>query len=389
MLLRNAPSPIPTTLRFMASRLLHRLRGGAKRVPAAAYRLGAERTLARLPGHVERSDWFEVDGSAQGWFDTGLNLQSGEVVTVLAAGHLHLAKAFDVGFGPTVGLWYRIGDSELAKFIGPGETIIVKQGGVLFLVTKPPGEFADQAGAFDPGQPRSGVSGSFMVGVVRWRGEPQAGLAAAAEINESVFGPVLRRLRTPVKTPAGWQYLWRLGQGEIFKSAPCRDDLGHELCCQTSGDVGILQHPVDVPLTPDTRLDWSWLVTQLPSKLPEHIQPTHDYLSIAVEFDNGLDLTYMWSVSLPVGTVFQCPLPWWDQRETHWVVRSGTAELGHWLPESQPVLDDYRIAIGGEIPSRIVAVWLIANTAFQRGQGECRYRGIRLHNGLQETLVHR
>ena len=25
---------------------------------------------------------------------------------------------------------------------------------------------------------------------------------------------------------------------------------------------------------------------------------------------------------LPAGTIFQCPLPWWDKRETHWVLRT-------------------------------------------------------------------
>jgi hypothetical protein len=39
---------------------------------------------------------------------------------------------------------------------------------------------------------------------------------------------------------------------------------------------------------------------------------THDYLSGAVELDNGQDLTYLWSSSLPIGTAFRCPIVWWD-----------------------------------------------------------------------------
>lgn len=389
MPLRNAPAVLPTTLRFMAARLSHRLRGGARRVTAAEYRRSAERTLERLPRKVERCDWLEVDGGAADWIDTGCDLAAGETVTVLAGGHLHLSQAFDVGFGPALGLWYRIGNGELAKFVGPGATITAAQTGRLWLVTKPPGEFADRKGHFLADLPRSGVRGRYVVGLVRWRGPVAEALAAAAEINESVFGPALQRLTTPVPTPAGWHYLWRLGQGEIFRTAPCDGDLGHDLCCHTSADVGILQFPVDVPLDADTRLEWSWCVSRLPSELPEHIQATHDYLSIAVEFDNGLDLTWMWSAALPVDTVFQCPLPWWDQRETHWVVRSGHEELGRWLSERRDVLADYATAIGGPPPARIVAVWLIANTAFQRGSGECRYRGIVLRRADGTTIVHR
>ncbi|MDC6711173.1 DUF3047 domain-containing protein, partial [Leclercia adecarboxylata] len=117
--------------------------------------------------------------------------------------------------------------------------------------------------------------------------------------------------------------------------------------------------------------------------------PTHDYLSIAVEFENGLDLTYLWSSSLPVGTHFRCPLPSWDQRETHWVVRSGAAELGRWLDEKRPILEDYRAAIGGPDPARVVAVWLIAVSLFQRDVGDCAYAGIALSNadGIAATVI--
>lgn len=387
MPVRNAPSPLPTTLRFIASRLRHRLAGRALADEAPGYRRAAERTLARLPEHVERCDWFEVEATRADWFDTGLSLAEGETVTVLAAGRLYLSKPLDIGVGPTVGLWYRIGDGSLAKFIGPGETITAASAGRLFVVTKPPGEFADRQGRFESDPPRGGVSGRYLVGILRWRGELESGLAAAAEICSSVFAPALRRWQAPVQAPSGWHYLWRLGQGEIFSIRPACAGAPAELCCHTSGDVGILQFPVDLPLTAETRLNWSWCVTELPSRLPEHIQPTHDYLSIALEFDNGLDLTWLWSAELPVDTIFQCPLPWWDQRETHWVVRSGSRGLGQWCAERRAVLADYERAIGGAPPARIVAVWLIANTAFQRGVGQCRYRGIVLEDGSRKLVV--
>ena len=135
---------------------------------------------------------------------------------------------------------------------------------------------------------------------------------------------------------------------------------------------------------PDTRLRWRWRVDALPSAVAEDSLPTHDYLSIAVEFDNGLDLTYMWSASLSVGTVFPCPLPNWDQRETHAVVRSGTAELGQWLDEERDVHADYTAMIApgasAPAPTRIVRVWLIAVSLFQKGEGACRFAAIHLHN---------
>ena len=381
--LRNAPSPIPTTLRFMAARLAHRLRGGARAASLGTFRKRVDRALAEVYDLVLRHDWIEVDARNEGWTDTGLMLESGRAVTLLAEGRVLVSSALDVGFGPQVGLWHRVGDGDLDKILGRASTLRSDRPGSLYLTTKPGGEFADRRGAFDPAIPRSGLSGSFLVCAIQWRRDPAVALTQAATVDAELFGPALKRLQAPVLPPPGWHYLWRLGAGEIYSE--CGAD--HALCCHTQADVGILQFSLRRPLRASTRLSWDWKVDQLPSTLPEHLQPTHDYLSVAVEFDNGLDLTWMWSCELPVDTVFQCPLPWWDQRETHWVVRSGTQQLGQWLGERRDLLADYERAIGGPPPKHIVGVWLIANTAFQRGEGRCEYRGIRIEDEAGEVRV--
>ena len=55
---------------------------------------------------------------------------------------------------------------------------------------------------------------------------------------------------------------------------------------------------------------------------------THDYLSVALEFDDGQDLTWYWSSALPLGFAYRCPLKHWRHRETHVVARTGAADLG-------------------------------------------------------------
>ncbi|WP_420467935.1 DUF3047 domain-containing protein [Panacagrimonas sp.] len=377
MPIRNAPSQIPTTLRFMGSRLAHRMRGGGH-VPVPDFRGRVELAVQALGDEaVLRCDWITVQPGAEPWLDTGLSLPAGQAVSLIADGMVYASRPLDVGFEAKMGLWYRVGDSELAKIVGNASTFYSGKGGALHLTAKPPGEFADRLGAFEPAYPRKPLSGAFTVAVIQWRGDAVAALQVAAKLEPELFEPALQRLQTPVAPPPGWHYLWRLGQGEIF--TPQADDAS-ALCCHTRSDVGILQFPVDRPLTRDSFVSWSWCVEQLPSTLPEHIEPTHDYLSLAVEFDNGLDLTWMWSASLPVDTIFQCPLAWWNERETHWVVRSGTEQLGQWLDERRNLQDDYRKAIGDDLPKRVVAVWLIANTVFQRGEGKCEYRNILLQD---------
>ncbi|QHS09752.1 DUF3047 domain-containing protein [Sinimarinibacterium sp. NLF-5-8] len=361
----------------------HRLTGGGH-VPHPDFQSRIEHALQSLGDAVQSCTWLDLRATPTPWQDTGISVAAGQAVTLIADGMIYASRALDIGFEARTGLWYRIDDAPMAKIVGNACTFYSARAGDLRITTKPPGEFAGRDGQFDPRYPRQRFAGALTVAVILWRCDPIDALQQAAQQEPTLFDAALARLQAPILPPQGWHYLWRLGQGEIFSPSP-RHEGG--VCCHTQADVGILQFPVDLPLTEETRVDWSWCVEQLPSKLPEHTEPTHDYLSLAVEFDNGLDLTWMWSVSLPTDTVFQCPLPWWDARETHWVVRSGTDQLGQWVNESRSVLADYQKAIGGDLPKRIVGIWLIANTVFQRAQGRCEYRDIQLHNGQRHPVV--
>jgi hypothetical protein len=339
--------------------------------------------VARSASHLRAHKILTLDATDPDWLDSGIDVEANEEVTLLAEGTVWLSKELGIGFGAKVALWHRIAvGGGVAKARSATATFKAGRAGRLQLITKPPGEFRDAKGAFDLEFPHAGASGALLVAVLVWKGAAKAGLAHFTQSDSTGFAArALARLAMPSEDPKGWHHLWRLGAGEIF-----REDQ-HRLCCATERDVGILQYPVDVALDESVRLEWSWLVSALPSEKPEDTLPTHDYLSIAVEFDNGQDLTYMWSASLPAGHVFRCPLPWWNVRETHKVVRSGSAELGRWLNESQNVLKDYREAIGGAEPKRIVAVWLIAVSLFQGGKGECEYAGIRLHSKKLEAII--
>jgi|AP95_1055475.scaffolds.fasta_scaffold00003_7 hypothetical protein len=110
------------------------------------------------------------------------------------------------------------------------------------------------------------------------------------------------------------------------------------------------------------RIEFDWLYNQLPALASETDAATHDYMSIAVEFDNGRDITWMWSRDLPEDTHFECPLPEWIGREWHYVLQTGNDDLGNWYHHDRPILEDYRRTIPGEVPTRIVAVWFIADS---------------------------
>lgn len=108
---------------------------------------------------------------------------------------------------------------------------------------------------------------------------------------------------------------------------------------------------------------------------------THDYLSVALEFDDGRDLTWYWSAALPVGFAYRCPLEHWRHRETHLVARTGTADLGRWVDEERAVLADHQTAIGGPVPARVVRAWLISLSVFQGGDARGEFGRIELVDG--------
>jgi hypothetical protein len=125
---------------------------------------------------------------------------------------------------------------------------------------------------------------------------------------------------------------------------------------------------------------------QLASAIREDAIPSHDYLSIAVEFDNGRDITYYWSSTLAVETGYDCPLPNWKGKEYHVVVRSGEQGLGQWQNERRNLYKDYQRYMG-EPPARIKKIWLIANSVFQRNNASCDYNDIILHHGNEPHQI--
>ncbi len=334
---RGAVARGSTFLRFVAQQL--RERG---RIAREIARAGAVPFAIEAPATVLTAD--EPD-----WRSAGLRVRAGERFAVSARGAIWLSKPLSVAMEPRSCLWVRIsGAPETAKPADNDHVFAAWADGEVELFLKALSEWASPAGdLLSPDRP-----------------------AMAGEI--AVRVALSERPATELAAPDGWRYLWRLGDGTVYSPGA---DGGIDI--KTHGDVGILQAEVDHVLTPATRLEWSWRVDQLPSKLPEDISLTHDYLSVAVEFDDGKDLTFMWSAGLPRDHVFACPLNFWCDRETHWVVRTPRDGLGAWRDESRSLWSDTQTAYGAR-PARAVRLWLIANSIFQRNRGAATVRDLRL-----------
>ncbi|MEN8722368.1 MAG: DUF3047 domain-containing protein [Alphaproteobacteria bacterium] len=349
--------------------------------PAPAATSFAADFAATDHGNAKAHTLIALPSNQPPWFDTGLEIASGDVLTILATGRTELSKMLDIWVGAGFQVWARIGENgPIFRGTRPTNTVTADKTGRLYLATSFPGEWANkdgELGSVTPPEVYNGIKGDITVGVLNWGDQdglanwPAQGVAAQMKTAE------LDRRAAPYQPPEGWQYLWYLGDAEIFHK---QDD--GTMCCHTNKDASILQREVDFPLTPDTHIDWAWLIEQLPATIREDTLPTHDYLSVAVEFDDGQDITYHWSAELPVERVYTCPLPTWKDKETHLIVRSGPKGLKEWQQERRNLHDDYIRAIGQPkglpTPKRIVKVWLIAVSIFQRGEGRCEYRDIKL-----------
>ncbi len=317
--------------------------------------------------------------SAPPWTDTGIELKPGDWVTTLAVGRAYLSRALDIWVGPHFQLWMRVGlKGTIFRGTRNTHSFFAFESGRLFLASYLPGEWASQRGALATPQDVYGrVSGRLSVGIILWNGPTLKGLKQIEGLGEAqkLVEREIDRIRSAAEPPDGWQYHWLVGPAEIFRR--CSDHgWPNAICCETREDAGILHKDVRVALTPGIRLRWEWLVDQLPSHLREDTAATHDYLGIAIELDDGRDLSYLWSAALPFETAFRCPFKTRQAREALVVVRSGPSQLGRWLTEERNVYADCIKTMPGPLPGRIVRVWLVAASLLQRKQGRAHFGAI-------------
>ncbi|MGZ5031430.1 MAG: DUF3047 domain-containing protein [Methylobacter sp.] len=329
-------------------------------------------------GVIYEHRFFDVPSDQKPWIDTGLDIEAGSRYTSFAAGQTRF-KDLPITLEPNFQLWFRIGKKgEIFRGTRDSHSFTAAQSGRLYLASYFPGEWTSKTGELaTPDEAYTMVTGNLVVLLVRWQGDTLEGLKSLAECGDvnNLVAMEIDRMASPVIAPKGWNYLWFLGPAEIYQS--CTEQAKESaICCHTHNDTGLLQKEVSLHFKPNTRLRWSWKMDALPSAVREDTLPTHDYLSIAVEFDNGQDITYYWSAELPPETSYRCPIPTWTHRETHVVIRSGSQGLGEWFNEDRDVYQDYINAIGGPLPGNIVKVWLIAVSLFQQNEGVCQYADI-------------
>ena len=354
----------------------------------------AERWLAALPGSaacasVAATRLVRLAADEPPWQGTGIRVEAAEAYSLFAAGRVQWSPRDPTLYaGPRYHLWARI--SPGGRIVNPTcdtGTFIADVAGELQVGIYMGVWKNDRGELATPDALYRRLTGGIDVLAVVWRGDPRIALAAVdADVSRPLFIPEeLARLGAPRALPEDWDYLLDTGCAGIFAGSvgPSGE---RTLKLHAHDDQGIVCKPVDCALTPLTRIAWRWRVTSCPSAVAENRPQTHDYISIATEFDNGRDLTWIWSSELARDTHFHCPIGAWTARETHWVVRSGNDALGQWCSEERNVHADVCAAMGPP-PTRIVRVWLIAVSSFQHGTARAEFADIVLDDGTHALRV--
>ncbi|UTW04236.1 DUF3047 domain-containing protein [Amphritea atlantica] len=351
--------------------------------PNKNFHVKVEDLVNRSRANIDRLINFTLTPEDLPWTQTLGQLTAGQSVTFLLNGRWWIVKEMDLWVEPGVAFHARIDGGHSYNPMNNSGTMLADRSGVLE-IARSVGEFSNPRGElFTPPEHYTAAQGSIEGVAIVWQDDPLQGLiqlSAAGDV-EGLVSAEIKRLSHESSLPAGWHYMYMFGDGGIFTG----NHEGH-IDCNTHKDVGILQYPIEMPLEKGLGISWQWLVEQLPADVAEDAVLSHDYLSIAVEFDDGKDITYMWSSSLPEGKVFQCPLPRWSEIETHVVQRSGATELGKELKEQRDLYSDYQQYIGGSA-TQVTRIWLIANSVFLRSSGRCSYSDIALQSGSKIVKV--
>ncbi len=332
------------------------------------------------------------------WLDTGLALKPGAKITLILNGKIWLSRTANLSLEAPIAVWSKIGEKgPIFRGARSTNTMTVASVGNLYLKLYPGERWLDKTGKYlgEPAPVNPDAGGGVNVAVIAWAPDTDIELQlkriAETPSNTPWANAEIERLTKPKLPPEGWDYIWELKPAELFTEvlvSAAENSPGKAIALNVHDDASIMEKPASFDLTPKTTLSWKWKVDKLPSRLSENTMPTHDYMSIAVKFDNGKDLTFYWSRDLPVDTAFHCPLPGWSHRETHVVARSGTPELGKWISEEKNILDYYQKAIGGPLPKRITHVWLIGVSLFQHVEGQSEFAEIELHDATQHLQVY-
>ena len=334
----------------------------------------------------------ELRGNQPPWQASGLHVRQGQAYSLFAEGLIHWSERYPhVHGGPRFHLWARVRSllptqGRAVNLSADSGTFVADVDGELELGIYM-GMWADECGHLKSGAHLyDALRGTMSVAIVVYDGD--AGTLLQWVSSDDAAPPVVaaetQRYLRGDSPPSGWHYLHETGYASFYQKQTTVE--GEIIRAIAHDDQGILRRAVDFPLIDATKIHWRWRLDEHPSRDREDQAVSHDYVSVALEFDDGRDLSWIWSSYLDPGSFFQCPVKIWQERETHFVVRSKDDKLATWYTETRSVFADVSKSMGLP-PARVTAVWLIVLSSFNHRTARASFADIILTSGDHQLTV--
>ena len=326
---------------------------------------------------IAEVDYITLSGNEPPWHQTKIAIKRGQQYTLLAEGKINWStKDSSLYGGPGFHLWARIPGGEIENVTRGTGTFVSDVSGTIEvgiyygLWSNLKGDLKSPASLYQT------LTGKLSVTLISWKSDAKLGLKnlkAQNQFNRStLLEAAYEQLEQPKAPPSGWQYLKETGVSDIYSHVA--DSGRSRIILNSLNDQGIIRKKLEFPVTQSTYLNWDWKLIEHPSCVREDKAKSHDYVSVAAEFENGRDLTWIWSSQLDEGHYFDCPVRSWKDRETHYVIRKGSQNK-NWLYESRNLFEDVKTSMGFE-PRIVTAIWLIGVSTFQHAQASAEFSRI-------------
>jgi hypothetical protein len=174
--------------------------------------------------------------------------------------------------------------------------------------------------------------------------------------------------------PQGWKS--RGGDGsEVYQVKANKE---RYLEARAIGTAVTIAKEFEYDLTEYPFLMWQWRALQLPSGGDERFKKTGDSAAaIYVVFEGRLrpkNIKYVWSASLPVGTITESP---YSSKTKIVVLRNQSSPLGEWVSERVNVHADFQKLFGGEL-EQVQAIGLMSDSDNTGTRAVAHYKDIRI-----------
>ncbi|MFA6108170.1 MAG: DUF3047 domain-containing protein [Candidatus Latescibacterota bacterium] len=199
----------------------------------------------------------------------------------------------------------------------------------------------------------------------------------------------------PGKPPVGWSLIWKdKDEGKPRHYLVQEANGKRYLEARDEGSSVIIGkfmrwNPREYPI-----MTWCWRTTVLPEGADERRNELNDSAGgIFVVFSfNWLlhtpkQLKYVWSTTLPVGTVDRRNKP---LRPWFFVVESGGERLGRWTFEQVDLLRDYQLKLGDQPAERTVSIQVLTDANSTHSRAAADYADLRVwrRDAAERGLIH-